>query len=226
MTILKYRQTVIRKNFVCFHCRYRIRFGKYSTHTPSCPLCHRLCDNLGDRCTVPPKNKIKEWQSLEQDYRTLQRKIAQAYICWKGRLKADLQKHMRLAEASGFSDIVSDDLFWLNLLEELDELPQAYYAPYACNWTAQIRPEASYSNLGSKQDTETAQRLLRLQSLPANKERQALIDDLLYRERSLLIDDLFGQIRHQFYIVRQGNRQYFHEYSKQKCFKNLLYPYR
>ncbi|MDO4878967.1 MAG: hypothetical protein Q3966_06715 [Neisseria sp.] len=204
-----------------------MRYSKYASLAPACPTCGRPCDDLGDRRPVPPHHKIKDWRRLEQDYRALQRKIAQAYVRWKQCVRSDLQRHLLLAKAAAYEDIVADDLFWLKLTDELDELPYAYYVPFACNWTALVRPEASVSNIDGKHpDTEAGQRLRHLQSLPRNKERQTLIDELVYCQRSLKIYDSFHQIRHQFYIVREGSKQYFHEYGKQKCFKkNLMIPF-
>ncbi len=51
--------------WVCFECRNAVRRNTAFSGPVPCPTCNRECSYLGYKIPVPPKQKAKEWISLQ-----------------------------------------------------------------------------------------------------------------------------------------------------------------
>ncbi|QIW15959.1 hypothetical protein A4G20_06250 [Pasteurellaceae bacterium RH1A] len=158
---------------------------------PSCPECGQPCEDIGDRCPVPPKNKTAQWQALQQDYCQLQRRIAAAYQQWRTGLQHAIERHLQQATHLGLSEIVRQDTLWQAACTALPKLPLAYFMPFHHDWLYHADAQAANSCIGTPCD-----KAAKLQALPANKDRQSRIDELLHDHNSLHIYDMFGQLRY------------------------------
>lgn len=203
----RYRLTPKNNSFACFRCRLRVRHSKYDWFAPSsvvCPECGGVCDNLGDRCPIPPKEKIQAWRDLECDYRERQRKTAAAYADWKRRLKTAVEKHSAYAEKIGLAEIAAQDALWLRALEGLPELPSVFSRPFQGDW-AQRREHVAWSNIRFRD--ERIEHLERLLADKPNKDRRRELERRQARKNRLIVSDFFGELYYcygnHYALVRQ-----------------------
>ena len=181
--------------FVCFACRLKITQNKYSSYKQAviCPECGGFCDNVGDRCPIPPRNKIAEWKKLQQDYRHIQRQIAEYYAFWQKRLRTEVAKHLQTARRLCLPDIIAEDETTLALLDKLPEIPPAAYMPFYYDWLKGCSEHVAQSCIACEPNCRYAQQIAALQARGTqDKNRRQQIEKLQYRKNTLYFDAPFG----------------------------------
>jgi hypothetical protein len=67
-----------KRNWVCFDCRSVVRREPYDVDVVVCATCSQARVNLGYKIRIPAKTRVKDWESLREQYSASERAAARA----------------------------------------------------------------------------------------------------------------------------------------------------